>query len=126
MQASIPVKAYEHTCREVAARRELKSIVYPESQIVLQNTSADKGANVIYLYFKAMKDAPFDAKIVRFCEPACGKVCATCEHYDAHFRQISPLECRMISAKEGRCRRVRIPGKRTNENDTCEHWKERE
>lgn len=129
MQNRIPVKGWEHASEEFPNNRTYKAVVYPETMRVLRNISANAGSNVIYLYFRSMADKPVNATIdEKFsAPPICGRHCATCKHYSPHFSESGRGDYihTMLRLDEGRCMRVRVPGKRTKGADTCEHWKDK-
>lgn len=126
MQERNPVKAWEHSNEEFPNNREYKAVVYPETMRVLCNISANADANVIYLYFNRVGYKPIRATIdEKFsAAPICGRHCATCKHYSPHFSEsgYDGYIHSMRQLNEGRCNRVRVPGKRAKGVDTCEHW----
>ena len=54
----LPIKAYSRGESDNPNFPFLDYVIFPETQRILENPSADANANVAYLYFEAMKNAP--------------------------------------------------------------------
>lgn len=120
----LPIKAYSRGESDNPNFPFLDYVIFPETQRILENPSADANANVAYLYFEAMKNAPIFGKKEPGLYPKFGKHCENCKHYKAYYCEYDD-GC-FIPENEGRCYRKNCRGHRMKPGDTCDsfQWKD--